>query len=83
MIEALNKKLERAIKKLTTLNEVTLKSTRSSHYSFGIVKPAINDRFNISIQLDVDSSVNCIKETLALLCHKYTDFFFFGRPNHI
>jgi hypothetical protein len=69
MVEALNEKLEKAIKKLTTLNEITLKNTRSSHYSFGLEKPAITDRFNITIKLDVDLSVKCKINNLQLTLH--------------
>lgn len=59
MVEAWNKKIDKAVKKLTTLNEITLNTKRSSNYSFGLIKPVIHDRLNITIQLSADSTVQC------------------------
>lgn len=64
--EALNKKLDKALEKLLTLDSITLKNKRSSHYNFGIEKPFVQDRFTIHIKLDKKLIVTC-KQTRSII----------------
>lgn len=54
MTEEFNRKIKKAVKKLLTLEQVTLASNFTSHYSYGMLPPCLEDRYNLDIKIDSD-----------------------------
>ncbi|GAA5802019.1 hypothetical protein HPULCUR_007479 [Helicostylum pulchrum] len=54
MTEEFNRKISKAVKKLLTLEQVTLSGTFTSHYSYGMLPPCLEDRYNLEIKIDSD-----------------------------
>lgn len=54
MTEEFNRKIKKAVKKLLTLEQVTLVGTFTSHYSYGMLPPCLEDRYNLDIKIDSD-----------------------------
>lgn len=55
----LKSKIKKAIAKLKTLDSIEVTKSLTSHYTYGIKKAGIHDRFDISIHLNDDQDVLC------------------------
>ncbi|KAI8063127.1 hypothetical protein BDF21DRAFT_428719 [Thamnidium elegans] len=54
MTEEFNRKIKKAVEKLLTLEQVTLVGTFTSDYSYGMLPPCLQDRYNLDIKIDQD-----------------------------